>query len=199
MTVEHCPELSVVVPCFNEESGVRELHRRASDVCRKLYERSEYELVLVNDGSTDATWAVMNGLAPDDESLVLVNLSRNHGHQLALTAGLTLARGKRVLILDADLQDPPELLPEMLRIMETGCDVVYGQRRQRSGETVFKLATAALFYRLVQKLTDTPIPADTGDFRLMSRRALDVLLSMPERHRFIRGMVSWIGFRQQAL
>ena len=130
---------------------------------------------------------------------MLVNLSRNFGHQLALSAGLALCRGRRVLILDADLQDPPELLPEMLRLMDAGADVVYGRRRKRAGDSASKRLTAALFYRLIGALTDVPIPRDTGDFRLMSRRALDALLAMPERHRFIRGMVSWIGFRQVAL
>jgi dolichol-phosphate mannosyltransferase len=129
---------------------------------------------------------------------------RNHGHQLALTAGLSVCRGERVLIIDADLQDPPELLPDMMALMggaggKTGADVVYGQRRQRDGESMFKRATAAGFYRLINRLTDVDIPADAGDFRLVSRRVLDLLLAMPERHRFIRGMVAWIGGRQVPL
>jgi glycosyltransferase involved in cell wall biosynthesis len=128
-----------------------------------------------------------------------VSLSRNHGHQLALTAGLTVARGERVLIVDADLQDPPELLPEMMQAMDEGCDVVYGVRKQRSGETWMKLQTAKIFYRLLRQIAEFDIPADTGDFRLMSRRALDIFLSMPERHRFVRGMVSWVGLRQRPL
>jgi dolichol-phosphate mannosyltransferase len=156
-----------------------------------------YEVVLINDGSRDRTWEVMRGLSERDPNLVCVNLSRNHGHQLALTAGLTVCRGDRILILDADLQDPPELLPDMLRTMAAqGADAVYGQRRKRAGEGTGKLLTAWVFYRLIDRLSDVRIPHDTGDFRLMSRRALDALLSMPERHRFIRGMVSWIGFRQ---
>ena len=192
-------DLSVVVPCFNEEDVIAELHRRVTDACRQVGQ--SYELVLVNDGSTDRTWPRLLELAATDPHLVLVNLSRNFGHQLALSAGLHLCRGRRVLILDADLQDPPELLPEMLRLMDTGAgaDVVYGQRRRREGESAPKLLTATLFYRLIEALTDVPIPRDTGDFRLMSRRALDALLAMPERHRFIRGMVSWIGFRQVPL
>jgi dolichol-phosphate mannosyltransferase len=191
---EGAPDLSVVVPCYNEEEVLTEL-------CRRLYNVSEkvgisYEIILVNDGSLDKTWPLMLELGASDPHLVLINLSRNHGHQLALTAGLTFCRGRRIFIIDADLQDPPELLPEMLRLMDAGADVVYGRRRRREGESVSKLLTASLFYRLVEKLTDVPIPRDTGDFRLMSRRALDVLLTMPERHRFIRGMVSWIGFNQ---
>jgi glycosyltransferase involved in cell wall biosynthesis len=189
------PELSVVIPCYNEEEVLPELHRRLAEVCVEL--GWPYELVLVNDGSRDRTWPILAGLAADDPHLVAVNLSRNHGHQLALLAGLSLCRGERILILDADLQDPPELLPELLRVMDQErADVVYGQRRSRAGETALKLATAALFYRLIERLADVPIPRDTGDFRLMTRRALDVLLAMPERHRFTRGMVSWIGFRQ---
>jgi polyisoprenyl-phosphate glycosyltransferase len=193
------PALSVVVPCFNEEESLAELHRRVSAAAREAVGEG-YELVLVNDGSRDATWRVMQALAANDPHLVAVNLSRNHGHQLALTAGLEICGGERILIIDADLQDPPELLPAMMREMDgTEADVVYGVRRSRDGETAFKKATAAGFYRLLSKLSPTPIPIDTGDFRLMSRRALDALLAMPEQARFIRGMVAWIGFRQVPL
>jgi polyisoprenyl-phosphate glycosyltransferase len=125
-----------------------------------------------------------------------VNLARNHGHQLALTAGLSLAKGERIFVIDADLQDPPELLPEMMRQLDSGADVAFGQRLQRDGETAFKRMSAAVFYRVLRYLADAPIPTDTGDFRLMSRRVLDVLLNMPEQHRFVRGMIAWIGFRQ---
>ena len=193
--VEDRPGLSVVVPCYDEQEVLDELHRRVTHSCAMV--GTDYELVLVNDGSRDRTWAIMEQLAAVDRHLVAINLSRNHGHQLALTAGLSLARGDRVLILDADLQDPPELLPAMMRIMDGGVDVVYGRRRRRDGDGPAKRATAALFYRLVACLTDVPIPCDTGDFRLVSRRALDVLLGLPERHRFVRGMISWIGFRQE--
>jgi polyisoprenyl-phosphate glycosyltransferase len=191
------PAVSVVVPCYNEEEVVGELHDRLTRVCREL--GLPYEIIVVNDGSRDRTWPLLNELAARDDHLILVNLSRNHGHQLALTAGLCSARGGRTLILDADLQDPPELLPEMMKAMDSGADVVYGVRRRREGESRLKLATAALFYRLIERLTDVPIPRDAGDFRLISRRALDVLLAMPERHRFVRGMVSWIGFRHVPL
>jgi dolichol-phosphate mannosyltransferase len=191
------PDLSVVAPCYNESRGLPEFHRRLSAACRGTGLR--YEVVLVNDGSRDETWAVMRALSREDENLVCVDLSRNHGHQLALSAGLTVCRGGRVLIIDADLQDPPELLPQMLAAMDAGADVVYGKRRHRAGESWFKLFTASVFYRIINALTERPIPVDTGDFRLISRRALDVLIAMPERHRFIRGMVSWIGFRQEPL
>jgi glycosyltransferase involved in cell wall biosynthesis len=190
--------LSVVVPCFNESDGIYELHRRVSAVC-KAQVGDSYEFVLVNDGSADGTWGAMKEISKRDKHVVAVDLSRNHGHQLALSAGLSVCRGQRVFILDADLQDPPELLPKMMARMDDGCDVVYGQRIKREGETVFKKATAFLFYRLLNRMVDVEIPKDTGDFRLLSRRALDVLNSMPEQHRFIRGMVSWVGFRQDAL
>ncbi len=144
----------------------------------------------------DRTWEVLRALSATDPTVVAVKLSRNHGHQLALTAGLTQCRGERVLVIDADLQDPPELLGAMLAMLDAGADVVYGQRRSRAGETRFKTATAAAFYRLLRRLVEIDIPLDAGDFRLMSRRALDVLNAMPEHHRFIRGMVSWIGLRQ---
>src|SRR5207253_7743353 len=152
---------------------------------------------LVNDGSRDGSWGVMEKLAAADPRVTAINLSRNHGHQLALTAGLDLCAGDKVLIIDADLQDPPELLPEMMAIMRNErADVVYGVRKSRAGETPFKRATAHGFYRLLSRATEVEIPLDAGDFRLMSRRALDALLAMPEQARFIRGMVAWIGFRQ---
>jgi dolichol-phosphate mannosyltransferase len=186
--------LSVAIPCYDEALGLRELHQRTSAACR--LSTNDYEIVLVNDGSNDDTWEIISGLAARDPRVVGVNLSRNHGHQLALTAALSFCRGDRVLILDADLQDPPELLPEMMKLMDEGADVVYGLRRSRAGETRLKRATASYFYWMLGKLTEVPIPRDTGDFRLVSRRVVDVLQGMPESHRFIRGMISWIGFRQ---
>jgi len=191
------PRLSVVVPCYNEQTGLHELHRRVAEVCEASTGDS-YELVLVNDGSTDETWKMMEELCATNPHAVAVDLSRNYGHQLALSAGLQLCRGERILILDADLQDPPELLPRMMARMDEGIDVVFGQRIERAGETAFKKTTAHLFYRLLNSLVDVEIPPDTGDFRLMSRRAVDILNAMPENHRFIRGMVSWIGLRQEA-
>lgn len=188
--------LSIVVPCFNEEACLPELHERLTAAARRAA-KDDYELVLVNDGSRDGSWPIMQRMAADDDHVVAVNLSRNHGHQLALTAGLDLCSGDTILIIDADLQDPPELLPEMLKAMRAeAADVVYGVRRSRSGETAFKRATAHGFYRILSRATEVNIPLDAGDFRLMSRRALDALLAMPEQARFIRGMVAWIGFRQ---
>ena len=188
--------LSIVVPCFNEEACLAELHQRLGAAARSAV-GEDYELVLVNDGSRDGSWPAMQRMAAEDRNVVAINLSRNHGHQLALTAGLDLCRGDTILIIDADLQDPPELLGPMLQAMrESGADVVYGVRRSRAGETAFKRATAHGFYRLLSRATEVDIPLDAGDFRLMSRRALDALLAMPEQARFIRGMVAWIGFRQ---
>ena len=190
--------LSVVVPCYNEEDGLMELHRRVSIVCRDCVGEA-YEFVIVNDGSNDATWKIMCELVEIDKHIVAINLSRNYGHQLALSAGLQMCRGDRIFVLDADLQDPPELLFRMMEKMDNGSDVVFGQRIKREGETTFKKASALVFYRILNRMVDIDIPRNTGDFRLMSRRMVDVLNSMPEHHRFIRGMVSWVGMHQEAL
>ena len=171
--------LSIVVPCFDEEACLPVLHERLTAAARAAV-GDDYEIVLVNDGSRDRTWSIMNDLAAADTRLVAINLSRNHGHQLALTAGLDLCRGDRILVIDADLQDPPELLSEMLETMRReNADVVYGVRKSRAGETAFKRATAHGFYRLLSRATEVDIPVDAGDFRLMSRRALGALLAMP--------------------
>ena len=192
----HRPALSVVIPCYNEEATLPLLHARVAAAARAAV-GDDHEIVLINDGSRDRSWPVMQSLAAQDARVVAINLSRNHGHQLALTAGLDLCSGQQILIIDADLQDPPELLADMRVMMaREQADVVYAVRRQRAGETFFKKATAAAFYRVLDRVTDTPIPLDTGDFRLMTRRALDALLSLPEQARFIRGMVAWVGFRQ---
>lgn len=190
-------ELSVVIPCYNEEESIRELHKRVSGVCATA-PVSSYEIILVNDGSKDGTLAIMQELVKTDPHLVIIDLSRNHGHQLALTAGLFHACGDYTLVLDADLQDPPELLLPMLERARTGVDVVYGKRDQREGETLFKRLSASMFYRLLSYLSDTEIPRDVGDFRLISRRVLDQFKNMPEQHRFIRGMIAWVGFKQEA-
>src|SRR4051812_47787694 len=191
--------LSIVVPCFNEEACLAELHGRLTAAARTAA-GEDYELVLVNDGSRDGSWTIMHRLAAEDTHVLAVNLSRNHGHQLALTAGLDLCRGDMILVIDADLQDPPELLGGMIETMrEADADVVYGVRKSRAGETAFKRATAHGFYRLLSRATEVDIPLDAGDFRLMTRRALDAFLAMPEQARFVRGMVAWIGFRQVPL
>jgi len=191
------PALSVVAPCYNEQDVLPEFLSRVAAVLDGIGEAGE--IVLVDDGSHDRTWEMMTEAAGRDPRVVAVRLMRNHGHQLALTAGLTVCRGERILIIDADLQDPPELLPDMMALMDQGADVVYGQRRQRDGESLFKRATAATFYRLIGRMTDVEIPLDAGDFRLITRRVLDLLTAMPERHRFVRGMVAWIGGKQVPL
>ncbi len=191
-------KLSTVVPCFNEEDVLPELVRRLTSVCQAAA-RGPYEIILVNDGSRDRTGAMIAELAAADPHIVGIDLSRNFGHQIALTAGLSFARGQRVFILDSDLQDPPELLPQMQRLMDQGANIVYGRRSARHGEGQFKLVCARAFYRLLDRLADISIPMDTGDFRLMDRQALDVLAAMPEQFRFVRGMVAWIGLNQVEL
>jgi len=193
------PLLSIVAPCYNEEQGLEEFHRRMTAAAQDTV-GTDYELILLNDGSNDRTWSVMTDLVQRDSRLVALKLSRRHGHQLAITAGLSTCRGDRVLTIDSDLQDPPELLGEMWHLMERAdADVVYGVRRERQGESMLKRGTAALFYRLMRRVGYTDMPVDSGDFRLMTRRVVDILKRMPEQHRFIRGLVSWIGFHQVAL
>ena len=190
--------LSVVAPCCNERDGLREFYRRARAASAHAV-GDAYEIVLVDDGSSDDSWDIIRSLSLADHHVIGVHLMRNHGHQIAATAGLSVARGERVMLIDADLQDPPELIDRMMQRMDAGADVVYGRRVQRQGETWFKRASAATFYRLLSRLASIPIPEDTGDFRLMRRRVVDALLAMPERERFLRGMVSWIGGRQVPL
>jgi len=189
------PALSVVAPCYNEQDTLVAFVERMVAACRGVAGGS-FELVLVNDGSRDATWRGIQAMADRFPGIVGVNLARNYGHQLAVTAGLKLARGDRVLIIDADLQDPPELLIDLSARMDDGLDVVYAQRRTRAKESAFKLLSADLFYRVLSGMSETPIPRNVGDFRLMSRRAVDRLNAMPEQDRFLRGMVAWMGGRQ---
>lgn len=196
MAADSAPRLSIVVPCYNEAGCLPELHGRLDAAARGVVAQS-YEIILINDGSRDDSWAIMQALAAEHPHLTVINLSRNHGHQLALTAGLDLCRGARILIVDADLQDPPELLGPMMEMMDReGADIVFGQRTARDGETWFKKVTATAFYRVLKAATEVDIPLDAGDFRLMTRRALDVFLAMPESARFVRGMVAWTGFKQ---
>lgn len=189
--------ISIVVPCLNEEEVLRETNRRLVAVLEQLPQK--FEILYVDDGSTDRTPEILHELQADDERIRVVRFSRNFGHQMAITAGLEHASGDAVAIIDADLQDPPEVISDFVAKWMDGYDVVYGIRSERQGETAFKLWTAKLFYRLIGKLSDTEIPLDTGDFRLMSRRVVDALLAMPERDRFVRGMVSWLGFSQAAV
>lgn len=190
--------LSVVIPCYNEQEVIRETVKRLKAFCSDL-ENIEAELIFVDDGSRDQTREILREIAKEDSRIRIIGFARNFGHQVAVTAGIDAANGDAVVLIDADLQDPPEVIHEMIERWRDGFDVVYGTRTERPGESVFKLATARSFYRLLNKLSDVPIPLDTGDFRLLSRRVVDTLTAMPERDRFIRGMVSWVGFKQTAL
>jgi dolichol-phosphate mannosyltransferase len=187
--------LSVVAPVYNEQELIEEFYARVSTALAGF----NFELVLVDDGSSDGTPAILRRLASGDPRVHVVYLSRNFGHQTALTAGLDHARGDAVVMLDADLQDPPELIPTMLDHWRAGCDVVYAVREHREGESYFKLATARWFYKLFDKVTQVELVHNSGDFRLLDRRALNALLSMRERSRFLRGMTVWVGYRQAAV
>jgi polyisoprenyl-phosphate glycosyltransferase len=193
------PVLSVVVPLYNEAGNVAALLERIGAVLERLRPDYDSEIVLVNDGSTDGTAAAVRSAMERQRHVVLVNLSRNFGHQLAATAGIELAAGDAVVLMDGDLQDPPELVEAFVRKWRQGYDVVYAVRRTRQGESAFKIFTARAFYRIIKRLTKIEIPLDAGDFRLMSRRVVDALRRSPERHRFLRGMVSWVGFNQTAI
>ncbi len=190
--------ISVVVPCFNEEEVLDqtlvELERFAADL-----HSYEVEFVFVDDGSRDATLEILSNAASRNRLIRVLSFARNFGHQIAVTAGIDAASGDAVALIGADLQDPPGVIAEMIRHWEEGIDVVYAVRASREGESAFKVATARWFYRLLSGLSETPIPLDTGDFRLMDRRVVDEFKKMPERHRFVRGMVAWVGFRQMAL
>ncbi|MHB8363632.1 MAG: glycosyltransferase family 2 protein [Vulcanimicrobiaceae bacterium] len=188
--------LSIVVPLFNEEANVDPLLERIAGIVERLPGNPSYEIVLVNDGSRDGTLARIREQLLRRPNLVLLNLSRNFGHQLAATAGIDAAHGDAVVLMDGDLQDPPELIERFVERWRAGYDVVYAVRRSRKGESAFKLATARLFYRTIKRLTNVAIPVDAGDFRLMSRRVVEALKRSRERHRFLRGMVSWIGYNQ---
>ncbi|MGH9682733.1 MAG: glycosyltransferase family 2 protein [Candidatus Acidiferrales bacterium] len=186
--------VSVVVPCFNEEEALVKTHHRLTAALGQC--GMDFEIIYIDDGSADSTLSVLRGLQTIDERIRVLGFSRNFGHQMAITAGIEHAAGDAVVVIDADLQDPPEVILDFLRKWLDGYDVVYGVRTERAGETAFKLVTAKLFYRFMGRLSETRIPFDTGDFRLMDRRVVDALLSMPERDRFVRGMVSWLGFSQ---
>jgi glycosyltransferase involved in cell wall biosynthesis len=185
---------SIVAPCYNEEGNLSELHRRMAEVMDQTGE--PWELVLINDGSDDRTAELIHALHRSDPRIHYLDFARNFGHQIAVTAGVDYAQGEAVIIIDADLQDPPELILQMIEKWKEGYQVVYAVRGERKGESWFKLFTAKLFYRIIYRITEVDIPLDTGDFRLMDRKVVDALKQMQERHRFIRGMTSWVGFKQ---
>ncbi|HII4515512.1 MAG: glycosyltransferase family 2 protein [Clostridium perfringens] len=187
--------ISVIVPMYYEELVAKECYERLKDVLVKIVEM-DYEIVFVNDGSKDKTIDILREIASNDKNVKVIDFARNFGHQVAVTAGLFNCKGDAVVIIDADLQDPPELILEMIDKWKQGYDVVYGKRKKRNGESKFKLITAKYFYRFLATMSDVEIPKDTGDFRLIDRRVVEAFKEMPERNRFIRGMISWIGFNQ---
>ena len=195
MSSEKLPLISVIAPVFNEVEIVDRFYTRTTAAMRSV-PGVDYEIVLVDDGSSDGSWERMAELAADDPRLVLVRLARNFGHQIAITAGVDVACGDAVVVIDADLQDPPEVIGRMVDQWREGYDVVYGVRSERKGETRAKLWTASLFYRILRRFTNIDIPVDVGDFRLLSRRAADQLRQLREKDRFVRGLVSWMGFKQ---
>ncbi len=188
------PRYSIVTPIHNESGNILLLYKRLSEVMDSLDE--DWELVMINDASHDNSLQLMLQLAQEDERVKVVNFARNFGHQIAVTAGIDYARGEAVILMDADLQDPPEVIPELVERWEAGYEVVYAVRAERKGENRFKLMTSKLFYRIIYRITDVNIPLDTGDFRLMDKRVVQVLRDMREHNRFIRGMTSWVGFKQ---
>jgi glycosyltransferase involved in cell wall biosynthesis len=191
------PVYCVIAPVLNEEETLPHFYKRVVKVMSELGE--SFEVLFVNDGSTDGSYRIMQELHQQDSRVRVVNFSRNFGHQIAISAGLDYARGQAVIIIDADLQDPPEVIPQLIARWKDGAEVVYAQRTRREGETGFKLVTAAAFYRLIERITSVSIPRDTGDFRLLDRRVVDALVTMREQHRFMRGLSAWVGFRQEAV
>ena len=190
-------DYSIVVPLYNEEEVIAESHKRLSEAMERC--GGEYELIFVNDGSRDGTMELAREIARKDNNVKIISFSRNFGHQVAITAGMNEASGKAVVVIDADLQDPPLVILDMIAKWKEGYEVVYGKRIGRKGETAFKKATASVFYRVLNKLTDVDIPVDAGDFRLLDRKVIEALKSLPERNRYVRGLVSWVGFRQTAV
>ena len=191
------PVYSIVAPAVNEEDSLPHFYERVVAVMEQVGE--PFEVVLINDGSSDGTFRVMRALHERDPRVRVVDFSRNFGHQIAISAGLDYARGDAVIIIDSDLQDPPEVIPQLIARWKAGVEVVYAQRARRTGETRFKLLTAAAFYRLIARITSVEIPRDTGDFRLLDRRVVETLVTMREHHRFMRGLSAWVGFRQEAV
>ena len=187
-------QYSIIVPLYNEEEVIHETYRRLKEVMDST--REPYEIIFVNDGSRDKTVEIAKKMHSDDENLKLISFSRNFGHQVAITAGMDFANGKAIVVIDADLQDPPEVILKMIEKWKEGYEVVYGKRVKRKGETFFKKFTAKAFYRTLNSLTDVDIPVDTGDFRLIDRKVCDALKEIPEHNRYVRGLVSWLGFKQ---
>lgn len=190
-------DISVIIPVYNEETNIFRLHSQLRQTLAKLTEN--YEVIFVNDGSTDKSLSLIRELARQEPTVKFIDFSRNFGHQVAVSAGIDKARGAAIIIMDSDLQDPPELITDLYARWQEGYEVVYARRRQRLGESTTKKLTARFFYRLMARITNISIPLDAGDFRIFSRKVADVLKQMPEKHKFIRGQISWIGFNQTYL
>ena len=190
-------KISVIIPMYYEEEVVQECYNKMTQVLSNIKDY-EYEIICVNDGSKDKTLSILEKIAENDKKVKVISFSRNFGHQCAVTAGLKYVTGDAVVIIDADLQDPPELIPDMLKLWEDGNEVIYGKRKTREGESKFKLLTAKMFYNTLNALSDVEIPKDTGDFRLVDRKVVDVVNSLPEHNKFLRGLFSWVGFEQKA-
>lgn len=188
-------KIAIVIPMYYEEEVAEECYQRISNTLKKL-DNYDYELIFINDGSQDKTQEILENIAKQDKKAKIITFSRNFGHQCAVTAGIKYVTGDCVVIIDADLQDPPEVIPEMLKLWEQGNEVIYGKRKSRKGESKFKLLSAKMFYRTLDALSDVKIPMDTGDFRLVDRKVIDVINSMPEHNKFLRGLYSWVGFKQ---
>ena len=190
-------KLSIIVPMYNEEEIVQECYNRISNICNSI-ENYDYEIIIVNDGSTDNTFSILEKIASDDKYVKIISFSRNFGHQCAVTAGLKYVTGNAIVIIDSDMQDPPEKIQKMLKLWEQGNEVIYGKRMKREGESKFKLLTASMFYKTLNALSDVEIPKNTGDFRLVDRKVVDVINNLPEHNKFLRGLFSWTGFKQYA-
>ena len=188
-------KISIVVPMYYEEEVAKECYSRLKGILEKI-ENYNYEIIFINDGSKDKTLPILMEIAEKDKNVKVISFARNFGHQCAVTAGLQYVTGDAIVIIDADLQDPPELIPDMLKLWEDGNDVIYGKRKSREGESKFKLLTASMFYKTLNALSDVEIPKDTGDFRLVDRKVVDVINSLPEHNKFLRGLFSWVGFKQ---
>lgn len=188
---------SVIVPMYNEESVMNETYKRLTKVMQDF--NKSYEIIFINDGSKDKTKSILDEICKQDNRVKMIDFARNFGHQTAITAGMDYAAGECMVIIDGDLQDPPELIPDMIKLWESGYDVVYGKRKSRKGETLFKKITAKAFYRILRSMTDVSIPVDTGDFRLIDRKVCEALKQLPEKNRYVRGLMSWVGFKQTAI
>lgn len=189
-------KVSVVIPMYYEQEVVDVCYKKVKKVLEELKEKYEHEIIFINDGSKDKTLDILQDIAKVDKNVKIISFSRNFGHQAAVTAGLKYVTGNAIIIIDADLQDPPELIPDMIEKWEQGYEVIYGKRKKRNGESAFKLLTAKAFYTTLNKLSDVDIPGDTGDFRLVDKKVVDVINSLPEHNKFLRGLFSWVGFEQ---